>query len=543
MRLPFFHRGLVKICLLFLIFTFKSFAFLYGQSVEKFEKNDKIGLRQSEDKKVVIPATYEDIKLGNHNVFKVKQNGKWGYINYRNEKRGDFIFDEIEDYYKFKKGVFLARVKDKWGAVNKNGQIVFPINYDAIEPFFNNRNDIKLKVKIGRQWGIVNFNNPNNNNVKYDSIVKPSYLDVAVIYLNNKIGLLEYKNKIETEKANKKILIDEEHEVSANEDVFNNVALEEVIMDTKTEEQKGEEAEEIVSPIYDDLKVATSSISDLIYKETACDVKVGNNWGLISQSGDEIVPISASYVPKHLRIAIDGKNGKVGAVKNGEVVIPYEYNRMTKVSENAFIATKNKVKTIVNAKNEIIPIDFQDVKHLWGSHLIVIKRNDKWGYIDSEGEIVLPLIYDDAQCFSHNGIAGVGIDGKYGVINEKGVEIIPLEYDRIETYWLGFKKLNLLLVSKNGKKGYFNFKGEEKISAIYDKIQYQSPKKINILWAKKNGKYGFVSLENKIVIPFEYDEFDEFFYSDYDNKSGLIRLKKGAIWKLFSPDGLFLRND
>ena len=49
--------------------------------------------------------------------------------------------------------------------------------------------------------------------------------------------------------------------------------------------------------------------------------------------------------------------------------------------------------------------------------------NGKWGYIDLYGNVVLPLIYDDASFFSE-GRVEVKKDGKWGFIDLNGNEII-----------------------------------------------------------------------------------------------------------------------
>ena len=53
--------------------------------------------------------------------------------------------------------------------------------------------------------------------------------------------------------------------------------------------------------------------------------------------------------------------------------------------------------------------------------LACVEVNDKWGYIDTKGNIVIPAVYDDAYSFSQ-GLAAVKVNGKWGYIDTKGTQ-------------------------------------------------------------------------------------------------------------------------
>ena len=52
----------------------------------------------------------------------------------------------------------------------------------------------------------------------------------------------------------------------------------------------------------------------------------------------------------------------------------------------------------------------------------------KSGYIDKNGNISIPLIFDKAYSFSEN-LAVIVINGKYGYIDQIGKEIIPCQFE------------------------------------------------------------------------------------------------------------------
>jgi hypothetical protein len=62
------------------------------------------------------------------------------------------------------------------------------------------------------------------------------------------------------------------------------------------------------------------------------------------------------------------------------------------------------------------------------SKLFLFTRNDKSGYIDRTGEVVIPLKFGDvAEKFS-NGLAWVSINGRYGYIDKTGKVKIPVKF-------------------------------------------------------------------------------------------------------------------
>jgi len=56
--------------------------------------------------------------------------------------------------------------------------------------------------------------------------------------------------------------------------------------------------------------------------------------------------------------------------------------------------------------------------------LIPHRKGDKWGYIDKEGNMVIPPVYDEAHIFS-GGLAPVKFNSKWGYIDTKGDIVRP----------------------------------------------------------------------------------------------------------------------
>ncbi len=87
------------------------------------------------------------------------------------------------------------------------------------------------------------------------------------------------------------------------------------------------------------------------------------------------------------------------------------------------------------------------------SPLFPIKQNDKYGYIDKTGKIVIKPKFDNVWIFSE-GLASVEIDLKYGYIDKTGKIVIKPKFDNAYIFSEG-----LACVEIDDKEGYINKTG------------------------------------------------------------------------------------
>lgn len=86
--------------------------------------------------------------------------------------------------------------------------------------------------------------------------------------------------------------------------------------------------------------------------------------------------------------------------------------------------------------------------------LAKVKKDDKYGYIDKKGSLVIPLKYDAATDFKNifSSYAAVKKDGKWGIIDDENHTLVSFEYDNLgilpEYFWF-----NETEVKKNGVWG------------------------------------------------------------------------------------------
>jgi len=121
--------------------------------------------------------------------------------------------------------------------------------------------------------------------------------------------------------------------------------------------------------------------------------------------------------------------------------------------------------------------------------LVSVRLNDKWGYVDSIGNEVIPLKYEEARNFSEN-LAPVKLNGKWGFIDKTGKEIIPFKYDNAISFDFGFAPVSL-----NGKMGLIDNTGKEITPLKYDDwyfTQICTEEELYYFRLKLNGKRIYV---------------------------------------------------
>lgn len=214
-----------------------------------------------------------------------------------------------------------------------------------------------------------------------------------------------------------------------------------------------------------------------------------------------------------------------------------------------------------------------------------VNRNGLFGYINTNGDEIIPCKYIHANDFSE-GLASVSIgtqeilenyiwvkDEKYGVIDISGKKIIPFEFGKIESFKDGIAKAlennkyqssrSWGWIDKNGKWiieskyeifGDFNALGMAKVGISYDSVGYINKKGVFVvdpiyyhlgdfidgiaLATKKEKneegilkwKSGFIDSKGETIIPFTFDQA-------FDFKDGLARVIKEEKWGYITKSG------
>lgn len=293
-------------------------------------------------------------------------------------------------------------------------------------------------------------------------------------------------------------------------------------------------------------------------------VKKNGLWGCINHEGKQIIPCEYNHelcpiiIEGEVYIPITNRSTGLRGVLNayGKTIIPCEYKDIEileysypKKYHLLFVQNVNGKWGAINAKGEIvIPIIYDEPQSGKPSNLglVFFRKGDKWGGFNENGKNVLPFIFNySAQqpmftnqsvivqttnktwfaCDKNGNKKKLNIDSQdaFNIYPDDNILIAhtPGKGDalfdvasnkyvsgRFYQIALGYqRKFVALIETTNGYKAFIiNDKGQRISSHEYDEIHYLHYGYIEV---KKDGKYGVIDYNDRIIIPFEYENFND----------------------------------
>ncbi len=313
---------------------------------------------------------------------------------------------------------------------------------------------------------------------------------------------------------------------------------------------------EVIPMIYDGLQLESSGI---------ISAKLGQNMGYLDITGKVIVPFEVSYgeVKQDIIFAKNRLTSKWGAFDNkGKVLLPYAFDELSTGDIMLHIIGKK------NGKFRYFTLEgkpMHDTEWEFASYYqngrAVVGMGGKYGFIDTEGKVVVPLQYRYADNF-----AGYG-DKLYAyVIRDKAMELIdqfgnPLPYrgniasyhsfsvkkyawyesaTRIETPFdsgeYPYAGYIFAQVRATKKTGLLNILGEWVLPPEYDQILASSngvsltEQNTALAFVQQQGKWGIVGFLGQILVPPTYDTIV------YSGKEGEFEVTLGGKTSLITVE-------
>jgi hypothetical protein len=158
--------------------------------------------------------------------------------------------------------------------------------------------------------------------------------------------------------------------------------------------------------------------------------------------------------------------------------------------------------------------------------------NFYWHYVDKNFKNVISANYDDARPFNQD-LAPVKINDKWGFINKSGKIVIRAQFENfaaLDSYY-SYKVFNdgLAAVQKGGKWGLIDKSGKTVIAYKYAEPLFF----INGYTCVKgsNGKYTYIDKKGKTAFITNYDD------ANYFSKSGIAVVGNHGVYKLINKKG------
>lgn len=489
----------------------------------KIMSNGKSGIIDKTGK-VIIDPKYNTIKLPNPKepifICIYDYNASSGEYKTKvlNEKNEEILTNyenintidikEIVSSIPYEKTVLQYQKEGKYGIINFEGKSIINPIYEEIKNMPYREGELIAK-KQGK-YGVVNINGGKLLDFKYDYITGDNYyseetnyeLDGYIVGINSENGKMQYgyiSNKREQ-------ILDVEFDKIYR---MNNI----------------KDDENIYLLAEKDGKIQ-------LYKNNK--ILLDNNYQAINYSEDS-------------KLLILQKDNKYGVTDlNGKQILSVDYEQI-RIPGNYIIAVKEKEQVIYDLtgapKENLTYTNILNTEN--ENYNITIDKNDKYGLINKNGNILIENKYNYIQYLYDNYFIVGGETGKSGIINEKGEEILPIKYEVIQKLnkdnivqamvgnilELYNKEMKNILSMENGK-----IEIHDKYIKIYSSTQtaYISNDGIvknnfelfdnNIFASEREGKWGFVDKDNNVIVDYQYDKVTEI------NELGFAGIKKDEKW-------------
>jgi hypothetical protein len=201
----------------------------------------------------------------------------------------------------------------------------------------------------------------------------------------------------------------------------------------------------------------------LVFSEGLAVVYIDNKFGYIDKSGNYVIEPKYDWAyPFHeglARIEPKRDDKKWGFIdKQDNFVIEPQYSMAGNFSEGLAFAASNLNQeamfikpdgsTAFKVDNYVIDLD-----SAFSDGLCRVQRA-KYGFIDTNGKLVIDLKYDEAEDFSE-GLAAVKLKDKWGFIDKKGNFVLGPMFTYADSYKDGIAEVGL-----DGKNAYIDKTGK-----------------------------------------------------------------------------------
>lgn len=130
--------------------------------------------------------------------------------------------------------------------------------------------------------------------------------------------------------------------------------------------------------------------------------------------------------------------------------------------------------------------------------LRAVEKDGKWGYVDAEGTVVVPLELDWADDFAAERAVFMR-EGSYGMLDSSGAVVVDPDFETIEWY----ASEAIAVASEGGYFGALDACGKTVIAFEY---RWLGSLAEGLLPAMKDDKYGYLDTSGAVALPFVYDD-------------------------------------
>ncbi len=182
---------------------------------------------------------------------------------------------------------------------------------------------------------------------------------------------------------------------------------------------------------------------------------------------------------------------------------------------------------IDHAGRLLIPWKYDTIAPYQPGYLRPVRKNGKWGFLDSLARVAVPLQYDDIDtdsAFFWQSLRRVGAGKRFGFLNPKtGELVVPLRYEAMLP-----SQRSVLWVRQHGRWGTINYHQQAIISPRYDEAMPFDAFGLTVV--KTGGLYGLVNEQGRELSPCRYERILPF-------QDGRAVVKRAERFGFIATDG------
>jgi hypothetical protein len=216
----------------------------------------------------------------------------------------------------------------------------------------------------------------------------------------------------------------------------------------------------------------------------------------ISPTFDDALPFSDGLAA----VQRDGKWGFIDAA--GHLVIPLQFTAAFYFREGVGTAESDASYVLIDKIGKVLASGFQSVD-LISDGRIPVTLKEKTGYLDLQGKVAIPIVYEAGRRFSQ-GLVAVKKEGKWGYLDTSGKLVIPFKFDEAGEFASG-----LAPVKVGGRTGFINKSGEFSFDLPFqyapgffegdkDNNLFIAESDVSRFWTSDN-RFGYVNTSGRVI--------------------------------------------
>lgn len=175
-----------------------------------------------------------------------------------------------------------------------------------------------------------------------------------------------------------------------------------------------------------------------------------------------------------------------------EWVVSAEFTAVKRFSESGYAMVRKDGKWgVINTSGEFSePARFDKIKEFSDSSNYKVRENGMWGLLGDDGKLILAATWEDVGDL-HHGLIPVRSEGKWGYADESGEIVIPCKWD---SAWR-FSSVGTAVVTLAGKRGFVDRGGKVIVKPEWDGALMHTPEGIGAV--RRGNGWALVDIDGK----------------------------------------------